>query len=563
MAKFTVTNNNDSGAGSLRQAIIDAGNAAGVDTIDLTSVSGTINLNSSLGNLNTGNDINFVDDGNTAISGQNAYQILNVYGANVTFSRLTLANGLARGGDGNGGGGGGLGAGGALFINAGNVTLNNVTFSGNRAVGGNANGNAGNGGAGGNSSGGTNGSWGGGAGGFNGGSGGGGGGGGRNGYDAGTGTGEAGGSGSYGGGFGVGGGGGGGGGGGQNNFFTSWSGGNGGVGGWTSFGGGGGGGGGAGGGGGGSGGQAGTGSGGAGGQAFGFGGNGGNGSNGSNRNGGGGGRGGGGAGLGGAIFVNSGANLTLLNSVFTSNSATGGTGANNGQGLGVNIFVRDGGTAQSIGTNYSDTYGTITGVSFPSPSYDYQGSIYRLSTAGTWHQAQVQAQSLGGNLVTINTQPEQDWLVTTFGGTERLWTGLTDEVTQGQFKWASGENSTYTNWYPGEPNGNNGQEDYVGMNYNAAGKWNDYSSTYAQRGIIENKFFEYNGSRYLLTGLGTWEQTQAQANSLGGHLVTVNNQAEQDWLVTTFGGTEPLWTGLTDKVTQGQFKWASGSVLIL
>jgi hypothetical protein len=76
MAKFTVNNNNDSGPGSLRQAIIDAGNAAGVDTIDLTSVSGTINLNSSLEKLNTGNDINFVDDGNTTISGQNAYQIL-------------------------------------------------------------------------------------------------------------------------------------------------------------------------------------------------------------------------------------------------------------------------------------------------------------------------------------------------------------------------------------------------------------------------------------------------------------------------------------------------------
>jgi Ca2+-binding RTX toxin-like protein len=96
------------------------------------------------------------------------------------------------------------------------------------------------------------------------------------------------------------------------------------------------------------------------------------------------------------------------------------------------------------------------------------------------------------------------------------------------------------------------------MNYNAAGKWNDYSSTYSQRGIIENKFFEYNGSRYLLTGPGTWTQAQEQANSLGGHLVTVNNQAEQDWLVNTFGGTEPLWTDLTDEVTEGQYKWASG-----
>jgi hypothetical protein len=33
MATFTVTNTNDSGAGSLRQAVLDANAAAGADTI--------------------------------------------------------------------------------------------------------------------------------------------------------------------------------------------------------------------------------------------------------------------------------------------------------------------------------------------------------------------------------------------------------------------------------------------------------------------------------------------------------------------------------------------------
>ncbi|MDB9522562.1 lectin-like protein, partial [Dolichospermum circinale CS-1225] len=511
MTRFTVTNNNDSGAGSLRQAIIDAGNVVGVDIIDLTSVSGTINLNSSLGNLNTGNDINFVDDGNTTISGQNAYQIIGVNGASVTFSRLTFVNGLARGGDGNGGGGGGLGAGGALFIYAGNVTLNNVTFSGNRAFGGNANGNAGSGGntasngSGGGSGGGLNST-------TNGGSGG---GAGIYDYDTGR-PGGNGGSGNFGAG------GGGGGGGYDYDFYSSNDHGNGGAGG-------------------------------AGGQ---FGGNGNGGAGGDNRSGS---RGGGGAGLGGAIFVNSGASLTLLNSVFTSNSATGGQGANNGQGVGANIFVRDGATAQTIGANYSDNYdGTINAVSFPTNAYEYNGSIYRLTTAGTWQQAQLQAQSLGGNLVTVNNQAEQDWLVTTFGPTERLWIGLTDEETAGQYKWASGETSTYRNWATNEPSDSAGHvQDYVYINYLSPGRWDDLG-TGQLRGIIENKFYEYNGSKYLLTGPGTWKQAQDQARSLGGNLVTVNNQAEQDWLVTTFGPTERLWIGLTDEETEGQFKWVSG-----
>ncbi|MDB9489400.1 lectin-like protein, partial [Dolichospermum circinale CS-534/05] len=318
-------------------------------------------------------------------------------------------------------------------------------------------------------------------------------------------------------------------------------------------------------------------------------------------------------------------------------------------------------------------------------SYQYNGSIYLLTNWGTWQQAQAQAQSLGGNLVTINSQAEQNWLVSTFGGNEKLWIGLTDEVTEGQYKWASGETSTYTNWFPGQPdNGGPNGEDYVVMNFGAAGQWNDYPDPTtlvpptAFRGIIEitsstptitlavspssviedgttnliyiftrtgattnpltvsysitgtanssdytgatpgtgktitfaagsstailiidptadttfesdetvaltlasgtgytvgtttavtgtisnddstNPIFNYNGSQYTLTNLGTWEQAQAEAQSLGGNLVTINNQAEQNWLVSTFGGNEQLWIGLTDEVTEGQYKWASG-----
>ncbi|NCS21017.1 MAG: hypothetical protein GPJ15_14080 [Microcystis aeruginosa G11-06] len=43
-----VTNNNDGGIGSLRYAIDYANSNPGIDTIDLTGISGTINLNSTL-----------------------------------------------------------------------------------------------------------------------------------------------------------------------------------------------------------------------------------------------------------------------------------------------------------------------------------------------------------------------------------------------------------------------------------------------------------------------------------------------------------------------------------
>ena len=62
---------------------------------------------------------------------------------------------------------------------------------------------------------------------------------------------------------------------------------------------------------------------------------------------------------------------------------------------------------------------------------------------------------------------------------------MTDELTEGQYKWASGETPTYTNWYPGEPNNGDSGQDYVYINYKQPGKWDDLSNEPQLRGIIE------------------------------------------------------------------------------
>ncbi|MGB3187810.1 MAG: DUF4347 domain-containing protein, partial [Limnoraphis sp.] len=340
---FTVTNANNSGAGSLRQAILDSENNNNGGTIDTIQIDvGFINLADSLPTISE--DVEIRGNG-AVINGLNQHQILAINGetdaTQIILSDLSLTGGHVRGSSGFRGGGGGLGAGGALFINNGTVIANNVDFTDNSAVGGNgttgarggsAEGTGEIGGFGGIANidgtafadttranggrGGTRGS--------------------RNGEDGGNGTNGQNGS------FGNGGGSGGGGGGGESGGVIEGRGGFGGFGGDGGFGAGGGAGGGAGsnpnnksrrrtalGGDGGNGGE--------------FGGDGGdgvdvppNGSRGSAV------LGGGGAGLGGAIFVNRGADLILLNSNFAGNSTTGGTGANNGQAKGNDIFVREG-----------------------------------------------------------------------------------------------------------------------------------------------------------------------------------------------------------------------------
>ncbi len=71
-----------------------------------------------------------------------------------------------------------------------------------------------------------------------------------------------------------------------------------------------------------------------------------------------------------------------------------------------------------------------------------------------------------------------------------------------------------------------------------------------------------NGSRYFLTSGGSWSNAQSQAVAAGGNLVSINDAAEQTWLLNTFGSTHVRWIGLTDSeqygASEGNFRWVSG-----
>jgi len=71
-----------------------------------------------------------------------------------------------------------------------------------------------------------------------------------------------------------------------------------------------------------------------------------------------------------------------------------------------------------------------------------------------------------------------------------------------------------------------------------------------------------NHHSYLLLDKATWTVSEAEAVALGGHLATIRNQAEEDWMVRTFGsyGGEQrlLWIGLSDTANKFHFSWSSG-----
>jgi hypothetical protein len=134
-ATLSVTSTADSGAGTLRQAVLDA--AAG-DTIktNLPDPS-TIALTSEI-IINKDLVIQGQGASSTFLSGGNTNRIFNVTSGTLRLSAVTLQNGRSKGGDGSIPNPGGFnGAGGAVMIASGaGMTATDVNFNNNTAIGG-------------------------------------------------------------------------------------------------------------------------------------------------------------------------------------------------------------------------------------------------------------------------------------------------------------------------------------------------------------------------------------------------------------------------------------------
>ena len=168
------------------------------------------------------------------------------------------------------------------------------------------------------------------------------------------------------------------------------------------------------------------------------------------------------------------------------------------------------------------------------------GHSYYLLSQATWTDSEAKAVQLGGHLVTINNQAEQDWVFSmfaSFGGVDRnLWIGLNDAANEGTFVWSSGEPVTYTHWSLGEPNSGAG-EHYVHMflpSISGASFWNDGVNdgvaampSWAWHGVVE-----VNDAGQ---GCGNWvqKQTSPQPAARFNHAIAYDSTRNQ---VVLFGG---------------------------
>lgn len=218
------------------------------------------------------------------------------------------------------------------------------------------------------------------------------------------------------------------------------------------------------------------------------------------------------------------------------------------------------------------------------------GHVYYLLSQSDWHTAETEAVNLGGHLVTINDQAEQEFVWQNFirvygeDAQRSFWIGLNDIANEGRFVWSSGEPVTYTHWAVGEPNNaGNGDAVYIWPGASSAESyWADLNVSATKpfpdlaRGILHGiveivpgppKWVQWsaNGHYYALTTIAhtNWFNAEAEAAShAGGHLVSINSAEEQAFIEASFlagnSRSNIYWIGLNDIVSEGTWVWSSG-----
>lgn len=113
----------------------------------------------------------------------------------------------------------------------------------------------------------------------------------------------------------------------------------------------------------------------------------------------------------------------------------------------------------------------------PTKSIEHNDHTYSIYTSifYNWHDAEAFCEAKGGTLATITSEEEQEAILPLLDEIEFgfVWLGATDEESEGDWEWVTGEPFNYANWQEGEPNNSSDGENYLHLFRYRNNNWND------------------------------------------------------------------------------------------
>jgi hypothetical protein len=209
----------------------------------------------------------------------------------------------------------------------------------------------------------------------------------------------------------------------------------------------------------------------------------------------------------------------------------------------------------------------------------FNGSTYIfVGSSNRWSEAQAIAASVGGHLLRIESQAENDFIMQSFWNDQAIFLDASDAATEGLFTYSDGRPLTYDNWRPGEPNNYGGIQDYARI-ADDQGRWDDgWDGSVAHRGdsgwesdgtamvIVEipdhPALITFEGSAYEVIGsTNRWTTAQEMAAEAGGRLLEIESQAENNFIMAAFWEDQAIFLDASDAANEGNFVNSDGELL--
>lgn len=226
---------------------------------------------------------------------------------------------------------------------------------------------------------------------------------------------------------------------------------------------------------------------------------------------------------------------------------------------------------------------------------EFGGHTYKfVPTKMSWKNAKKAAESMGGYLVCITSQAEQEAIEGLIAINRQVlptWIGLTDEEKEGEFKWVNGEKTNYTNWGSGNPNNDDdrgAKQNYVWLGFCGSSKWDDNWEYALNYSVVEfdkplplpkqstEKVKEVEPSELLEEFAGhtyqfipekkTWNSARKIAQQKTGYLVSITSEDENKFITSLIqkacakrNEKNPhVWIGLSNDNDENKWTWESG-----